>query len=435
MLTLIFAARRKQQHWDLEALETATRAALHRAGAKLLEQLLEAPADAAPEPSCRCGRRTRHRGRRPKTVVSVLGAVAIERPYYLCPACHQGQFPFDRELDVDNTHYSPGVRCMMALVGSESSFESSREQLRVLAGLDVTTKAIERGAEAIGADLAAREQQQIQRAVQLPLPAVAGADIPVLYIEMDGTGVPMVAAETAGRAGKKDRERARTREVKLGCVFTQAEGKPGDRPVREEGSTSYTGAIEGAEAFGRRLWQQAWERGWGRANKKVVIGDGAAWIWNLSHQYFAGAIEIVDLYHARQHLWELAAQLGLDDEPSRRRWTQQRLRQLDQGQIKKLVAALRGVVAPQPDLARRLASEAEYFEHNAERMRYPHFRKQGLFIGSGVIEAGCKTVVAQRLKRSGMFWTVRGANAILALRCARLSGRFEDYWESRTQAG
>ena len=105
LLTLIFAARRKQQHWDLEALETATRAALHRADAKLLEQLLEAPADAAPEPSCRCGRRTRHRDRRPKTVVSVLGAVAIERPYYLCSACHQGQFPFDRELDVDNTHY------------------------------------------------------------------------------------------------------------------------------------------------------------------------------------------------------------------------------------------------------------------------------------------------------------------------------------------
>ena len=128
----------------------------------------------------------------------MLDAVEIERPYYLCPACHQGQLPFDRELDVENTHYSPGVRRMIALVGSESSFESGREQLQLLAGLDVTANAVERGAEAIGADLAAREQQQIQRAVQLPLPQVAGADIPVLYIEMDGTWVPMVAAETAG---------------------------------------------------------------------------------------------------------------------------------------------------------------------------------------------------------------------------------------------
>jgi len=431
---VIFAARRKNHRWDLEALETATRAALHQAGAKLLEQLLEASPPAEPEQPCRCGRRARHRGRRPKKMQTVLGEVEIERPYYLCAACHQGQFPFDRELDVTDTQYSPGVRRMMALVGSESSFEGGREQLRLLAGLEVTTKAVERGAQVIGADLAAREQKQIQRAVQLPLPQVTGADIPVLYMEMDGTGVPVVAAETIGRPGQGGAERARTREVKLGCVFTQSRLDKEGRPVRDEAATSYTGAIEGAEEFGRRIWQQAWERGWSRAKKKVVIGDGAVWIWNLSHQYFTGAVEIVDLYHARQHLWQLAAQLWPDDERGRRRWAKKRQRQLDRGKVEQLVAALRGFAAPQQDLARRLASEADYFERNAERMRYPSFRKQGLFIGSGVIEAGCKTVIAQRLKRSGMFWTVRGANAILALRCARLSGRFEDYWENRPRA-
>ena len=145
-------------------------------------------------------------------------------------------------------------------------------------------------------------------------------------------------------------------------------------------------------------------------------------------------MEIVDLYHARQHLWELAAPLWPDDERGRRRWAHQRLRQLDQGKIEGLVAALRGFAAAPPALARRLATEADYFERNTERMRYPSFRKQGLFIGSGVIEAACQTVIAQRLKRSGMFWTVRGANAILGLRCARLSARFEDYWENRAQA-
>ena len=431
---MIFAARRKNHRWDLEALETVTRAALHQAGAKLLEHLLEAPLEAEPEQPCHCGRRARHRGRRPKKMLTLLGEVEIERPYYLCGACHQGQFPFDRELDVADTQYSPGVRRMMALVGSESSFEGGREQLRVLAGLEVTTKAVERGAEAIGTDLAAREQEQIQRAVQLPLPQVTGADIPILYIEMDGTGVPVVAAETIGRPGKDGAERARTREVKLGCVFTQSRLDTDGRPLRDEASTSYTAAIEAAEQFGRRIWQQAWQRGWSRAKKKVVIGDGAVWIWNLSHQYFADAVEIVDLYHARQHLWELAAQLWPDDKRGRRLWAKKRQRQLDRGKIEQLVVALRDFAAPQKDLARRLATEADYFERNAARMRYPSFRKQGFFIGSGVIEAGCKTVIAQRLKHSGMFWTVRGANAIVALRCARLSGRFEDYWENRAQA-
>ena len=165
-----------------------------------------------------------------------------------------------------------------------------------------------------------------------------------------------------------------------------------------------------------------------------MIGDGALWIWNLSHQYFPGAVEIVDLYHARQHLWELAAQLWPDDKRGRRLWAKKRQRQLDRGQIKQLVAALRGCADEHQDLAARLTTEADYFERNADRMRYPGFRKQGLFIGSGVIEAGCKSVSGQRLKRSGMFWTVRGANAIVALRCARLSGRFEDYWENRAQA-
>jgi hypothetical protein len=85
--------------------------------------------------------------------------------------------------------------------------------------------------------------------------------------------------------------------------------------------------------------------------------------------------------------------------------------------------------AGQPGLAQEALKEAEYFATNATRMRYPEFREKGLFVGSGVVEAGCKSVIGSRLKRSGMFWTVRGANAIIALRCCRINGRFEDYWE------
>ena len=240
--------------------------------------------------------------------------------------------------------------------------------------------------------------------------------------------------ETAGRAGKTAGRPAGTREVKLGCVFTQTTTDEQGRPLRDENATSYTAAIEGAEAFGLRLDSEAWRRGWCRAKKKVVIGDGALWIWNLAHPYFPGAVEIVDLYHARQHLWELSAKLFPNDERSRKRWTARLLDKLERGKIGALVKTLRAFPPPSEDLAHLLSNDADYFERNAERMRYPSFREQGLFVGSGVVEAGCKSVIGARLKRSGMFWTVRGANAILALRCCRRNGRFEDYWETRSAA-
>ena len=161
------------------------------------------------------------------------------------------------------------------------------------------------------------------------------------------------------------------------------------------------------------------------------MGDGAEWIWNLGAIYFPGSIEIVDLYHARQHLWELAHQLYPNNEARQNRWVMAQQDKLDNGHIESLVAALRSRQPPDSKLAAKVSTAAEYFQKNAHRMRYPEFRRQGLFVGSGVIEAGCKTVIGCRLKQSGMFWTVRGANAIIALRCCRLSGRFEDYWEAR----
>jgi len=373
-------------------------------------------------------------GRRSKKLVTMLGEVELDRSYYHCGRCGKGFAPRDEELDVEATQYSPGVRRMTALVGSETSFDRGRALLAELAGVELTTKAVEREAEAIGADIAAREQAAIARAVQLELPEIGPEEeTPILYIEMDGTGVPTAAAETAGRKGK-DGASARTREVKLGCVFTQSRRDEQGRPLRDEDSTSYSGAIEDAAAFGRRIWSEAWQRGWSRARQKVVIGDGAAWIWNLSHQYFPNAIEIVDLYHAREHLWELASKLFVQDAKRRRRWASRMQRKLDLGRIEQLVAALRSFATNDAELAHQLALEADYFERNAERMRYGEFRRQGLFVGSGVIEAGCRTVIASRLKRSGMFWSVRGANAITALRCARLSGRFDDYWENRARA-
>jgi hypothetical protein len=410
---------------------------MHQAGAAALTQLLQFPEPSADRRSmaCACGRQAHYVELRSKPVLTAVGEVRVSRPYYLCSHCHAGQFPADCELDIQHTEFSPGVRRMLAAVGSAAPFDDGRQQMQLLAGLTVTTKAVERTAEAIGADVAQGEQREIHRVVQLDLPVIVGESIPMLYVQLDGTGVPVVKKETEGRQGKTDGQPAHTREAKLGCVFTQTAWDKEGYPIRNPDSTTYTGAIETAEEFGRRLYLEAWKRGWSRAKKKVVIGDGAEWIWNLAEQHFPGAVQIVDLYHARQHLWELARRLHPNNEGNQKAWIKvHQKRLLDKGKIEKLVGAIRAIHSTNPEVAEKIRIEADYFETNAQRMRYPKFRRQHLFVGSGVIEAGCKTVIGSRLKRSGMFWSVRGANAILALRCSHLNGRFEDYWESRRAA-
>ena len=437
LLRVIFAGCRQSEDLDLEAIEMLVRSAMHQVGAAVLTKLLCFAAPAADQRTvpCACGQQAHFRELRSKPILTAVGQVQVSRPYYLCPHCHRGQFPADVELDIENTELSPGVRRMQAVVGQEAPFDRGRQRMKLLADLEVTTKSVERTAEAIGENIAAREQLEIGRAVQLDLPIVLVATVPALYVQMDGTGIPAVPKETVGRQGKTEGQPSHTREVKLGCVFTQTSWDEEGFPIRDPGSTTYTGAIETAEQFGKRIYLEAWNRGSSRAEKLVVMGDGAEWIWNLADQHFPGAVQIVDLYHARQHLWDLARWLHPNDEVKQKAWMKVHQRRLlDKGKIEKLVAALRSAVSTNPEVIERIRIEADYFERNEERMRYPKFRRQHLFVGSGVIEAGCKTVIGSRLKQSGMFWTVRGANAIIALRCAYLNGRFEDYWESRRVA-
>ena len=412
----------------------AVRSAMHRAGAAALTELLRFPVPAADQRSivCSCGQQAQYRELRSKALLTVVGKVNVSRPYYLCPHCHSGRFPVDIELDVENTEMSPGVRRMMAVVGQDGPFDQGRRQMELLAGLKVTTKAVERTAEAIGADIDAHQQHEIQRTIRGEFPmAPSGPPIPILYVEIDGTGVPVVKKETVGRKGKTDGQPAHTREAKLGAVFTQSNWDEKGYAIREPDSTTYTGAIETAEEFGNRIYVEAWKRGWSRAEKKVVIGDGAEWIWNIAAQHFPGAIQIVDLFHARQHLWELPRKLYPNQEAEQKDWMTIHQNMLDEGRIEELVAALRSINSANLELSEKLRKEADYFENHTERMRYPEFRSQHLFVGSGVIEAGCKNVIGSRCKQSGMFWTVRGANGILALRCCHSNGQFEDYWESR----
>ena len=191
------------------------------------------------------------------------------------------------------------------------------------------------------------------------------------------------------------------------------------------------GAIEPAEAFGWRLYGEALRRGLSQAHRIVFLGDGAEWIKNLAQMHFPEATLIIDLYHAREHISQLCRLIwGAND----KELAQQRIRwwtDLDNGEVEKIVQQAQRLLPNDSETKKRAETEIHYLDKNKERMRYAQFRVQGLFVGSGVVEAGCRALIGQRLKQSGMEWSVRGANAIIALRCALRSNRFEDFWASR----
>jgi hypothetical protein len=419
-------------HLDLEASELAIRATLHQVGGHLLEQLLNADGGGyrGTHTACGQGHQAAFVDCRRKALLTVLAPVQVQRAYYHCDDCAEGVIPKDQALDIVGTSYSPGVRRMLGRVGGKEPFDEGRRDLAELAGVVVTTKAVERVAEALGAQVEA--VSRIEREAALAGKVVPLKPVPKLYLAMDGTGVPVVPHETEGRAGKDAPGQAKTREAKLGCVFTQTRLDEKGRPLRDEASTTYVGAIEPAEAFGPRLYAEAVRRGVQRAAQVIVLGDGAVWIWGLAEEHFPGAIQIVDLYHAREHLAALGKLLYAPGSAEAKRWTVARGEALDAGEVERLLARL-GRLRPRGQEAQEAVRKAiGYFETNADRMRYARFRSQGLFVGSGVVEAGCKTIIGFRLKQSGMRWTVRGANAIIALRCAELSGRWEEFWEARS---
>ncbi len=431
-LARVWRDQDRMGHWDLEALELALRSSMHQIGGVLLEKLLNSDEGgyAGTRTKCGQGHVAEFVEYRRKEVLTVLSRVGVQRAYYYCSVCAGGVIPKDQELDIVGTCFSPGVRRLMGHVGGKDSFAEGRKDLEELAGIMVKTKSVERVSEALGGQIECSSQRE--RALALNGKLVSFPPVPLLYLALDGTGVPVVSRETEGRKGKDPTGKAKTREAKLGCVFTQTKVDEQGYPVRDPESTTYVGAIETAEEFGRRIYAEAVRRGLTRAVKVVVLGDGAPWIWGIAEEHFPGTIQIVDLYHAREHLVSLAKIAYEMGSVRGKQWLAARVEQLDAGEIESLVISLRrlrsqgGTVRDQADKA------VDYVQTNRQRMRYADFRRQGLFVGSGVIEAGCKTIIGQRLKRSGMHWTVLGANAIIALRCCRMSGRWEEFWETRS---
>jgi hypothetical protein len=413
----------------LGVLEQAMRAALTSAGARLLEAVLSGEDGyCGPRAACGgCGGQAVYAGCRDKTISTVLGPVRITRAWYHCGQCRHGFAPRDRQLGISGGSLSPGLSEMTALAGAEVSFARAAGLLAGLAGITISARTIERSAEATGAAARAAAETEAAAIVArqitvLPPPA----PLPdMLYVETDGTGVPVRASETEGRAGKDGDGQAGTREVKLARLFTVSRLDADGRPVMDPGSSSYAFTFDGKDTLARLVKAEYLRRGGEHFRQVVAIGDGAAWIWTMAGALYPHATHITDIYHAREHLTDLAAHLAFIT-PDPAQWLEDRSAELDAGNISAIINAARqyrldGIKAA--DLDKKLG----YFQRNAHRMRYQHFRDLGMFIGSGAIEGGIKAIVVQRAKQSGMHWTVDGAADILALRCQRASGRWNDF--------
>lgn len=392
-----------------EWIESALRAALLEDGRRLLENLLaQVP---VPPVALEAGQR-RYRNRECE-VLSMFGPVRLCRDYYH-PAPAQGAFALDRALGLIG-NFTPGVARMLSRTAAQLPYLESSQQVQELAGIKVDPSQIQRLVQLLAASVE-------QRLVQLPGPT--SEVVPQFYVSVDGTGVPMIGAELEGRRGKGADGKAKTREVKLAALFTQAKLDEEGHPVRDSDSTTYLGTFACSDDFGLLVRQAALARGMAKAQQVIFLGDGAAWVWEIARTCFPQAAQILDYYHASEHVVSLAKAVYADPGTAGN-WAIRWQSLLYDSQLDVLLAEARAAAPEIPE--EMIQKELDYLESNRSRMDYLRYRQQGWFIGSGVVEAGCKRVIGQRLKQSGMFWTEMGAAAVTGLRCALLSSGGWDY--------
>jgi hypothetical protein len=419
---------------DLEATEFYIRSAVLGLGAGVLERLLHDVGVGRQARPRMCANhhlpcRMKSSGVREKSLQTILGPVRFARSRYVCPECGAVEYPADALLGVSGTGFSPGVRRLMTRAGCRGeSFAGAAEDLDVYAALPLDAKDVERVSENVGRMIDDWMRSQGAAALMGANPDAQREDpIPILYVSLDGTGVPMRKSELAQVRGKAKDGQAKTREVKLGCIFTQTTTDDAGNPLRDEASTSYVGAIESSSDFGHRLHQEALRRGLRQARQVVVLSDGAEYNTAIAQEHFPAAPHILDFYHAAERLSEL-----VKDDTSHSvngQFHRQCCDLLQAGQIELMLESLREALPKTGKRRKAGLKHIAYFHQRKEQMRYAKFRAKGFFIGSGVIEAGCKTLIGKRLKQSGMFWSAAGANAIIAARCCLYSGRFEQFWE------
>jgi len=405
----------------VQQLEVLVRTAIFKPANALVGLLLQAAADRV-DAAYQARRGEVRKGRAALQVQGLFGSFELRRDYYYHAGKQQGHHPADAALGLE-VGYTPALARLLCLEGAdESSYQKAQTHLWETGGIEISGRQVQRVVQRVGRPAQAWQEREAKS---------GGPAVPILYVSADGTGVPMRQEELVGRAGQQADGGAKTRLAYLGCVFSQHQRDEAGHPIRDYESTTYLSSFRSIDGFGPALRQEAIRRGLGGAQQVVLLIDGAASLANMGRLCFSTAIQIVDFYHALEHAGEvLAALLGSKEHPDYptrlRRWAKQLL----QDKVAKLIAQARQEChgkASAPAVEEALG----YFVNNVGRMQYGTFRRQGFFIGSGVIEAGCKTVIGSRCKQSGMFWGEPGAENILAFRCIHASRRLHEFWRDR----
>ena len=408
----------------VQQLEVLVRTAVFKSANALVGFLLQEAAsriDADYQP--KAGQQ--YKGRVALRVEGMFGSFLLERDYYYHEGKKQGHYPADAGLGLENGH-TPSLTRLMCLEGAdETSYQKAELHLAETGGIQVSARQIQRMVQRVG--VAAQDWQE--REAQ-----PGGSAVPIMYVSADGTGVPMRKEELIGRSGKQSDGSAKTRMAYLGCVFTQHQTDEKGHPVRDYESTTYVSSFGPIEEFGPCLRQDAIRRGLALALQVVLLIDGAEGLANMGRLCFAGALQIVDFYHALEHAGKvLVALLGSKEHPQYQQRLGRWAKWLLSDKVQQLITETRQECADKAQ-AQAVEKELNYFVNNVPRMQYGTFRAKGFFIGSGVIEAGCKTVIGSRCKQSGMFWGQPGAQNVLALRCIHASRRLGEFWKERLNA-
>jgi hypothetical protein len=442
---------------DLQTLEQSVLTACLALGRTMLEQILTHTADEAERPSRRegdGGHQQRLVGMRPRQLHTLMGKVIIRRAYYQClveaeepgATCSHGQAPWDLVWNQMAGRTSPGVQKLLGKLVSRLTLSEAVDTFTSILPLPMSERQALNLIQPIGEAVRAQEEEQVavlfEQAAHKESPAaehgaVPGPPIRRLYIETDGVMARLRRGSVPMEEGEARRTGDVYREIKVGAVF---EGLPGRERsdlvpgvfLDEPGPITYVAHRLTVEEFGRFLYALAHRCGVERAQEVVILGDGARWIRHVVEDHFPTAVQIVDIYHAREHLWNVANAVHGSATPQGAAWANQADDLLSHGKIEELVQLIEKLpaISVLPDASRSIPEiEAAYFLSNAERMRYPLFRAKGMHIGSGVAEAACKTVVSTRAKKSGMRWTPDGLDAVLALRTSVLNQSYDSFWE------
>jgi len=362
---------------------------------------------------CECGGVLEYHSNRCWKLKSLNGELEVYRAYYYCEKCKSSKIPLDAQLCFEGKHQSIGVRRRMALEGMAQPFEEA-EKLLGESGISVSSKEIQLESEEIG--------QEVHHQVETEVESFWSGENEIklegkptrLYITADGTTV---------------RTEEGHKEVKIGSVY---ETPPAQGALAND--IQHTGGFSEAEDFGKKLYVLAAKRGYEQALEVIFLGDGAKWIWKMASYHFPKAIQILDWYHAEEHLWNVCKLVYGEGAKKTEDWVREQLEYLSQGDVEAVIISLMYLSSSNREVVKKIEENITYFENNQGRMHYDEYKSKGYHIGSGTAESACKHVIGQRLKQAGMTWSLKGAEAILQLRILWKNNEWDRFWQTRKMA-